>query len=98
MGVGHPLNFGIATPQQRLCSPLLCRLLRMGRNVAFPRLNAFGYWMYLMGGLLLYAGFLTGMAKPSKQGASGKLTVITGRMFIREIDSGLMAKWHSSEL
>src|SRR5438045_5427226 len=24
------------------------------RNVAFPRLNAFGYWMYLAGGLFLY--------------------------------------------
>ena len=24
------------------------------RNIAFPRLNAFGYWIYLFGGLLLY--------------------------------------------
>ncbi|MFN2564912.1 MAG: cytochrome c oxidase subunit I [Gemmatimonadaceae bacterium] len=29
------------------------------RNIAFPRLNAFGYWVYLIGALLLYAGFLT---------------------------------------
>jgi cytochrome c oxidase subunit I+III len=29
------------------------------RNVAFPRLNAFGYWTYLIGGLFLYAGFFT---------------------------------------
>jgi cytochrome c oxidase subunit I+III len=28
------------------------------RNVAFPRLNAFGYYTYLIGGCLLYAGFL----------------------------------------
>jgi len=28
------------------------------RDVAFPRLNAFGYWTYLVGGLLLYGGFL----------------------------------------
>jgi cytochrome c oxidase subunit I len=27
------------------------------RNVAFPRLNAFGYYCYLLGGLFLYAGF-----------------------------------------
>ena len=26
------------------------------RNVAFPRLNAYGYYVYLIGGLLLYAG------------------------------------------
>jgi cytochrome c oxidase subunit I+III len=28
------------------------------RNVAFPRLNAFGYFCYLIGGLFLYAGLL----------------------------------------
>ena len=28
------------------------------RNVAFPRLMNFGYYMYLMGGLLLYGGLL----------------------------------------
>ena len=28
------------------------------RNVAFPRLNAFGYYVYLIGGILLYAGLL----------------------------------------
>jgi cytochrome c oxidase subunit 1 len=30
------------------------------RDVAFPRLNAFGYYTYLIGGLLLYAGLFTG--------------------------------------
>jgi cytochrome c oxidase subunit 1 len=29
------------------------------RNVAFPRLNAFGYWTYLIGGVLLYVGLFT---------------------------------------
>ena len=28
------------------------------RNVAFPRLNAFGYWVYLFGGLFIYVQFL----------------------------------------
>ena len=28
------------------------------RNVAFPRLNAFGYYVYLIGGLFLYTGLL----------------------------------------
>jgi heme/copper-type cytochrome/quinol oxidase subunit 1 len=27
------------------------------RNVAFPRLNAYGYFAYVLGGVLLYAGF-----------------------------------------
>ncbi len=28
--------------------------------MAFPRLNAFGYWVYLASGIFLYVGFLTG--------------------------------------
>src|SRR6267378_8550095 len=28
------------------------------RDMAFPRLNAFGYWMFLFGGLLLYFIYL----------------------------------------
>ncbi|MEV4492847.1 cytochrome c oxidase subunit I [Micromonospora coxensis] len=28
-------------------------------DVSFPRLNAFGYWLFLFGGLMLYGGFLT---------------------------------------
>ena len=31
------------------------------RNIAFPRLNAFSYWMYLAGGILLWAAFLLDM-------------------------------------
>ncbi|MDA8162022.1 MAG: cytochrome c oxidase subunit I [Desulfobacteraceae bacterium] len=30
------------------------------RDMAFPRMNALGYWLYLMGGLLLYFSFFTG--------------------------------------
>ena len=29
------------------------------RNICFPRLNAYSYWVYLAGGLLLYAGLFT---------------------------------------
>ncbi len=32
------------------------------RDVAFPRLNAFSYWVFLFGGLLLNASFLVGAA------------------------------------
>src|SRR5918996_2022467 len=32
------------------------------RDVAFPRLNAFGYWVFLAGGLVLYSSFLLGGA------------------------------------
>jgi cytochrome c oxidase subunit I len=30
------------------------------RDMAFPRLNAFSYWLFLFGGILLYWGFLNG--------------------------------------
>ena len=32
------------------------------RDVAFPRLNMFGYWIVLFGGLFIYSGFLLGGA------------------------------------
>jgi cytochrome c oxidase subunit I+III len=32
------------------------------RDMAFPRLNAFGYWVLLAGGLFLYSAFLVGQA------------------------------------
>jgi len=30
------------------------------RDLAFPRLNAFGYWVYFVGGLFLYTSFILG--------------------------------------
>ena len=32
------------------------------RDMAFPRLNAFGYWVFLAGGVFMYSAFLTGDA------------------------------------
>ncbi len=37
-------------------------LLIGARDVAFPRLNAFSYWVFLLGGLFLNASFLFGAA------------------------------------
>ena len=34
------------------------------RDVAFPRLNAFSYWVFLFGGLLLNGGFISGLGSP----------------------------------
>src|SRR5690554_3598781 len=30
------------------------------RDLAFPRLNAFGYWVYSLGGLMIYTSFFLG--------------------------------------
>jgi cytochrome c oxidase subunit 1 len=40
----------------------LIPLMIGARDVAFPRLNAFSYWVFLLGGLLLNASFLFGAA------------------------------------
>src|SRR5262249_58328106 len=38
------------------------------RDVAFPRLNAFGYWGFLMGGLFIYSSFFIGGRAPHRGG------------------------------
>ena len=38
----------------------LVPLMIGARDVAFPRLNAFSYWVYLFGGILLHTGFVLG--------------------------------------
>src|SRR5438132_9116228 len=50
--VGIPIVFGFAN--------YLVPLMIGARDLAFPRLNAFGYWVFLFGGLLLYFSFLGG--------------------------------------
>ncbi|MDQ3987197.1 MAG: cytochrome c oxidase subunit I [Actinomycetota bacterium] len=40
----------------------LVPLMIGARDVAFPRLNAFSYWLFLFGGLFLYSSFLLGGA------------------------------------
>ena len=50
--VGIPIVFGFAN--------YLVPLMIGARDLAFPRLNAFGFWAFLFGGLLLYFSFLGG--------------------------------------
>lgn len=40
-------------------------LLLGSRDIAFPRLTAFGYWTYLFGGLIFYASFFVGRVPES---------------------------------
>ena len=56
---GTTMMFLFAVPVMMGAGILLVPLMIGTRDVAFPRLNAFGYYMYLFGGLLLYGGFLT---------------------------------------
>jgi len=52
--VGMPIFTGFAN--------YFVPLMIGARDVAFPRLNAFGYWLVPFGGLLLHYSFLTGSA------------------------------------
>ncbi len=50
--VGMPIVAGMAN--------FLVPLMVGTRDMAFPRLNAFGFWMFLFGGLLFYYSYLGG--------------------------------------
>src|SRR6266576_6105379 len=50
--VGIPIVFGFAN--------YLVPLMIGARDLAFPRLNAFGFWILLFGGALLYFSFVGG--------------------------------------
>lgn len=54
---GSTMMFLFAVPLMEGIGLLLVPWMVGTRNAAFPRLNAFAYWTYLLGGLLLYAGF-----------------------------------------
>ena len=51
---GTTMMFLFAVPVMEGMGVYLVPLMIGTRNVAFPRLNAFGYWMYLAGGIFLY--------------------------------------------
>ena len=57
---GMTMIFLYASPILSGFSNYLWPLLLGSRDMAFPRLNALSYWIYLASGLFLYVGFLTG--------------------------------------
>ena len=56
---GSTMMFLFAVPMVQSVALYLVPMMVGTRNVAFPRLNAFGYWTYLIGGTLLYVGLFT---------------------------------------
>ena len=60
-------------------------------DVAFPRLNMFAYWLYLFGGIIASAGFLTGL------GTAGislgiVLTLLAGGLVAAPISAWLVSR------
>jgi cytochrome c oxidase subunit I+III len=54
---GTTMMFLFAVPVMQAAGLYLVPLMIGARNVAFPRLNAYGYWVYLFGGAFLYVMF-----------------------------------------
>jgi cytochrome c oxidase subunit 1 len=59
---GTTMIFLVIMPLAAAFGNYLVPIMIGARDVAFPRLNAFGYWVFLAGGLLLYSSFLFGGA------------------------------------
>src|SRR5947207_2667439 len=59
------MMFLFAVPAMLGLGIYLVPLMIGTRNVIFPRLLAYAYWVYLLGGLFLYSGLLTGNGPPS---------------------------------
>jgi cytochrome c oxidase subunit 1 len=57
---GTTMVFLVIMPMSAAFFNLLIPLMIGARDVAFPRLNAFSYWVFLSGGLFMMSSFLTG--------------------------------------
>ena len=55
---GTTMMFLFAVPVMEAMAVYLVPLMLGTRNIAFPRLNAFSYWVYLAGGILLWVAFV----------------------------------------
>ena len=58
---GSNMMFLFAVPVMEAMGVYLVPLMVGTRNIAFPRLNAFSYWIYLGGGILLWAALFLQM-------------------------------------
>src|ERR1700710_2003495 len=58
---GANMMFLFAVPVMQAMAIYLVPLMVGTRNIAFPRLNAFSYWIYLGGGLLLWSALFLQM-------------------------------------
>ena len=59
---GTTMMFLFAVPVMEAVAVYIVPLMVGSRIIAFPRLNAFSYWVYLFGGIMLWVTFLLNMA------------------------------------
>ena len=62
---GTTMMFLFAVPAMMGLGIYLVPLMIGTRNVIFPRLLAYAFWVYLIGGLFLYSGLVTGNGAPA---------------------------------
>jgi cytochrome c oxidase subunit 1 len=60
---GTTMVFLMGMPLAAAFGNYLIPLMIGARDVAFPRLNMFGYWVFLFGGMFLYSSFVLGGAR-----------------------------------
>ena len=81
---GTTMVFLVVMPLAAAFGNYLVPLMIGARDVAFPRLNAFGYWVFVAGGLFLYSSFLLGGAQTEVGSATRR---IPRRRSLRGIES-----------
>ena len=57
---GTTMVFLVGMPMVAGLGNYLVPLMIGARDMAFPRLNAFGFWAFLFGGILLYSSYFVG--------------------------------------
>jgi len=55
---GTVMMFLFAVPVMEAVAVYIVPLMVGARNISFPRLNAFSYWVYLFGGIMIFLAFL----------------------------------------
>jgi cytochrome c oxidase subunit I+III len=88
---GTTMMFLYAAPVLSGFSNYFVPLLVGSRDLAFPRLNAFSYWIFLFAGIFLYSSFLVGAAP---NGGWFNYVPLTGRAF----DPGLNIDFYNIAL
>jgi cytochrome c oxidase subunit I len=62
---GTTMIFLVIVPILAGFGNFLVPLMIGARDMAFPRLNAFSYWMFLLGGIVLYSSWVSSSGAPS---------------------------------
>jgi cytochrome c oxidase subunit 1 len=74
---GTTMMFLFAVPVMQAVAVYLVPLMIGARSIAFPRMNAFAFWIFVFGGIMLYAAFLAGQGPDSGWFAYAPLTELS---------------------